>query len=99
LKWTGQTTKPWWKLAGRYSISGFTISDTHNYGMLTVEGVIQKSTSDYVERCTKMGPHEMWDTYTALGVRAKPQIQFPGAVTVGFGLGKPWRPVEGKPLV
>ncbi|MGH6623712.1 MAG: peptidoglycan D,D-transpeptidase FtsI family protein, partial [Burkholderiaceae bacterium] len=30
---------------GRYQIGGFTISDTHNYGTLTVEGVIQKSSN------------------------------------------------------
>jgi cell division protein FtsI (penicillin-binding protein 3) len=30
---------------GRYTITGFTISDTHNYGSLTVEGVIQKSSN------------------------------------------------------
>ena len=27
---------------GRFTMGGFTISDTHNYGALTVEGVIQK---------------------------------------------------------
>ena len=30
---------------GRFNIGGFTISDTHNYGALTVEGVIQKSSN------------------------------------------------------
>jgi cell division protein FtsI (penicillin-binding protein 3) len=30
---------------GRFQIGGFTISDTHNYGTLTVEGVIQKSSN------------------------------------------------------
>lgn len=80
---------------GRYSIGGFTISDTHNYGMLTVEGVIQKSSNvGALKIAQKMSPHEMWDTYTALGYGQKPQIQFPGAVTGRVRPWKTWRPVE-----
>ena len=53
---------------GRFSIGGFTISDTHNYGTLTVEGVIQKSSNvGALKIAQKMSPHEMWETYTALG--------------------------------
>lgn len=74
---------------GRYQIGGFTIRDTHNYGMLTVEGVIQKSSNvGALKIAQKMSPHEMWDTYTALGYGQKPQIRFPGAVT---GRLKPWK--------
>ncbi|MBA3593587.1 MAG: penicillin-binding protein 2 [Polaromonas sp.] len=80
---------------GRYSIGGFTISDTHNYGTLTVEGVIQKSSNvGALKIAQKMSPHEMWDTYTALGYGQKPQIQFPGAVTGRLRPWKSWRPVE-----
>jgi cell division protein FtsI (penicillin-binding protein 3) len=80
---------------GRYSIGGFTISDTHNYGTLTVEGVIQKSSNvGALKIAQKMSPHEMWDTYTALGYGQKPQIQFPGAVTGRLRPWKTWRPVE-----
>ena len=80
---------------GRFSIGGFTISDTHNYGMLTVEGVIQKSSNvGALKIAQKMSPHEMWDTYTALGYGQKPKIQFPGAVTGRVRPWKTWRPVE-----
>jgi len=80
---------------GRYQIGGFTISDTHNYGMLTVEGVIQKSSNvGALKIAQKMTPHEMWDTYTALGYGQKPQIQFPGAVTGRLRPWKNWKPVE-----
>jgi cell division protein FtsI (penicillin-binding protein 3) len=80
---------------GRYNIGGFTISDTHNYGSLTVEGVIQKSSNvGALKIAQKMSPHEMWDTYTALGYGQKPQIQFPGAVTGRVRPWKTWRPVE-----
>ncbi|MNS63490.1 Penicillin-binding protein 2 [compost metagenome] len=80
---------------GRYQLGGFTISDTHNYGSLTVEGVIQKSSNvGALKIAQKMTPHEMWDTYTALGYGQKPQIQFPGAVTGRLRPWKTWKPVE-----
>ena len=80
---------------GRFSIGGFTISDTHNYGLLSVEGVIQKSSNvGALKIAQKMSPHEMWDTYVALGYGQKPQIQFPGAVTGRLRPWKSWRPVE-----
>ena len=80
---------------GRFNIGGFTISDTHNYGALTVEGMIQKSSNvGALKIAQKMSPHEMWDTYTALGYGQKPQIQFPGAVTGRLRPWKTWRPVE-----
>ncbi len=80
---------------GRFSIGGFTISDTHNYGTLTVEGVIQKSSNvGALKIAQKMTPHEMWDTYTALGYGQKPKIQFPGAVTGRVRPWRAWRPVE-----
>ena len=80
---------------GRYAIGGFNITDTHNYGTLTVEGVIQKSSNvGALKIAQKMTPHEMWDTYTALGYGQKPQIQFRGAVTGRVRPWKTWRPVE-----
>ena len=80
---------------GRFSIGGFTISDTHHYGLLTVEGVIQKSSNvGALKISQKMSPREMWETYTALGYGQKPQIQFPGAATGRLRPWKSWRPVE-----
>ena len=80
---------------GRYQIGGFTISDTHNYGALTVEGVVQKSSNvGALKIAQKMSPQEMWNTYTALGYGQKPQIQFPGAVSGRLRPWKTWRPVE-----
>ena len=80
---------------GRFYIGGFTISDTHNYGTLTVEGVIQKSSNvGALKIAQKMTPHEMWDTYVALGYGQKPQIEFPGAVSGRLRPWKTWRPVE-----
>ncbi len=80
---------------GRFTMGGFTIRDTHDYGTLTVEGVIQKSSNvGALKIAQKLSPNEMWDTYTALGYGQKPQIQFPGAVTGRVRPWKTWRPVE-----
>ena len=80
---------------GRYQIGGFTITDTHNYGCLTVEGVVQKSSNiGALKIAQKMAPQEMWNTYTALGYGQKPQVQFPGAVPGRLRPWKTWRPVE-----
>lgn len=80
---------------GRFQLAGFTIRDTHNYGALTVEGVIQKSSNvGSIKIAQKMAPQEMWDTYTALGYGQKPQVQFPGAVAGRLRPWKSWKPVE-----
>lgn len=80
---------------GRYTMAGFTIRDTHDYGTLTVEGVIQKSSNvGAIKLAQKMSPREMWDTFTLLGYGQKPQLQFPGAVTGRLRPWKTWRPVE-----
>ncbi len=80
---------------GRFQIGGFTIRDTHNYGTLTVEGVIQKSSNvGALKIAQKMSPHEMWDTYTALGYGEKPLLRFPGAATGRLRPWKSWKPVE-----
>ncbi|MEY3871415.1 MAG: hypothetical protein RLZZ296_410, partial [Pseudomonadota bacterium] len=48
---------------GRFTMGGFTIRDTHDYGTLTVEGVIQKSSNvGALKIAQKLTPNEMWDT-------------------------------------
>ena len=80
---------------GRYTITGATITDTHANGMLTVEQVIQKSSNIGAAKIAqRMSPHEMWDTFTALGFGQKPHIAFPGAVTGRLRPYKTWRPIE-----
>ncbi len=80
---------------GRFTMGGFTISDTHNYGALTVEGVIQKSSNvGSLKIAQRMSPQEMWETYAALGYGQKPKIDFPGAVAGRVRPWKSWRPIE-----
>jgi len=80
---------------GRVTITGSTISDTHNYGALTVEGVIQKSSNVGTTKIAMQLPaREMWETFSAVGFGQKPQLAFPGAVTGRLRPYKTWRPVE-----
>ncbi|WP_342130537.1 peptidoglycan D,D-transpeptidase FtsI family protein [Hydrogenophaga sp. OTU3427] len=80
---------------GRLTLAGATITDTHAYGALTVEGVIQKSSNVGATKIAqKMSAQEMWNTFTALGFGQKPQIDFPGAVTGRVRPHKTWRPIE-----
>ena len=80
---------------GRITVSGATIHDDSNFGVLTVEGVIQKSSNVGATRISqRMTPHEMWNFLTAVGFGQKPQTVFPGAVTGRLRPWKTWRPIE-----
>ncbi|MCW5230300.1 peptidoglycan D,D-transpeptidase FtsI family protein [Verminephrobacter eiseniae] len=80
---------------GRTTVTGLTISDTHNYGLLTVEGVIQKSSNVGVTKIAMQMPaREMWETFSAAGFGQKPQLRFPGVVTGRLRPYKSWRPIE-----
>ena len=80
---------------GRLTITGSTISDSHPNGVLTVEGVIQKSSNVGTTKIAmQMEPREMWDLFTRAGFGQKPDIRFPGAVTGRLRPYKTWRPIE-----
>ncbi|KQW65837.1 cell division protein [Methylibium sp. Root1272] len=80
---------------GRMSITGSTISDAHPHGALTVEQVIQKSSNvGTVKISQQLSEREMWETFSAIGLGQKPQIDFPGAVTGRLRPYKTWRPIE-----
>jgi cell division protein FtsI (penicillin-binding protein 3) len=80
---------------GRITITGSTISDSHPNGVLTVEGVIQKSSNVGTTKIAmQMQPREMWELFTQAGFGQKPQIAFPGAVSGRLRPYKTWRPIE-----
>ncbi|MBO9650688.1 MAG: penicillin-binding protein 2 [Variovorax sp.] len=80
---------------GRITVSGATIHDDENFGVLTVEGVIQKSSNVGATKISqRMSAKEMWDSFTSLGFGQKPQTIFPGAVTGRLRPYKSWRPIE-----
>ena len=80
---------------GRLTITGSTITDSHANGVLTVEGVIQKSSNVGTTKIAmQMEPREMWDLFSRAGFGQKPDIRFPGAVTGRLRPFKTWRPIE-----
>jgi cell division protein FtsI (penicillin-binding protein 3) len=80
---------------GRITITGSTISDSHPNGVLTVEGVLQKSSNVGTTKIAmQMESREMWDLFTQAGFGQKPQIAFPGAVSGRLRPYKTWRPIE-----
>ena len=81
--------------AGRLHFAGSTISDSHANGVLTVEGVIQKSSNIGTTKIAMQMPaREMWELFSQAGFGQKPQISFPGAVSGKLRPYKTWRPIE-----
>ena len=81
--------------SGKYNVTGSTISDSHANGVLTVEGVIQKSSNIGTTKIAMQMPaREMWELYSQAGFGQKPQISFPGAVSGKLRPHKTWRPIE-----
>lgn len=80
---------------GKYTLTGATISDSHPNGVLTVEGVIQKSSNIGTTKIAMQMPaREMWELFSSAGFGQKPQISFPGAVSGRLRPYKTWRPIE-----
>ena len=81
--------------AGKLTLHGATISDSAPHGVLTVEGVIQKSSNIGTTKIAmQMQPREMWEIFSAAGFGQKPQISFPGVVSGKLRPYKTWRPIE-----
>ncbi|WP_349742667.1 peptidoglycan D,D-transpeptidase FtsI family protein [Roseateles cavernae] len=77
------------------NISGWSPTDAHVYGDLTVAGVIQKSSNiGTVKMAMQMPAREMHEMFTAIGLGQRPQLAFPGAVTGKLRPYKSWRPIE-----
>ncbi len=80
---------------GRLHFAGSNISDSHANGILTVEGVIQKSSNIGTTKIAMQMPaREMWELFSQAGFGQKPQISFPGAVSGKLRPYKTWKPIE-----
>ncbi len=80
---------------GKIKVADRLISDTHDYGLLTVSGVIAKSSNvGTVKIAQKIPADVLWDTYSRLGFGQAPQVGFPGAVAGRLRPAKNWGPVE-----
>ncbi|MCC7006224.1 MAG: penicillin-binding protein 2 [Ottowia sp.] len=80
---------------GKFTIAGSTITDTHAYGALTVEQVIQKSSNiGMIKIAKQLSSKEMWGMFTHVGFGQAPKIGFPGAVAGKVRPYQSWRPIE-----
>lgn len=80
---------------GRLTMGQHTINDTHDYGALTVAGVIQKSSNVGTTKIAlNLDARDMWEMYQSIGLGQAPKIGFPGAVAGRVRPYKSWKPIE-----
>jgi cell division protein FtsI (penicillin-binding protein 3) len=76
-------------------ISGHTIRDHNNYGLLDVTGVLTKSSNVGVTQLAlQLEPEEMWDTYTRFGFGEATGTGFPGESAGVLRNHRRWRRLE-----
>ena len=79
---------------GRIYVSGMPINDSSPHGVLTVNEVIQKSsTVGTVKMAMQLEPREMWEMFTNVGFGQRPQLPFPGVVSGRLPAYKSWKPI------
>jgi cell division protein FtsI (penicillin-binding protein 3) len=80
---------------GRFTLDGATITDDSAFGVLTVGGVIQKSSNIGATKIAMtLKPEEMWNMYTSIGLGQAPKVGFPGAAAGRLRPWKSWRRLE-----
>ncbi len=80
---------------GYVYISGYTIRDHHNYGVLDVTGLLTKSSNVGVSKLAlQLPPERMWDTYTRVGFGEATGTGFPGESAGVLRNHERWRTVE-----
>ena len=80
---------------GKMTIGNRTISDTHNYGRISVRQVIAKSSNIGTTKISlKVNREVMYRMYRDLGFGTAPNVGFPGATPGILRNGKTWQPIE-----
>jgi cell division protein FtsI (penicillin-binding protein 3) len=80
---------------GTYSIGPSIIHDTHAYGALTVEQVIQKSSNIGAAKIALSLPSStLWQMFSEAGFGSPPDTGFPGEVAGKLRAAKTWKPIE-----
>ncbi|RKP48507.1 peptidoglycan D,D-transpeptidase FtsI family protein [Pararobbsia silviterrae] len=80
---------------GRFILDGAPITDDSNFGVLTVAGVIQKSSNIGTTKIAMtLKPEDMWNMFTSVGFGQAPKIGFPGAVAGRLRPWRSWRRIE-----
>jgi cell division protein FtsI (penicillin-binding protein 3) len=88
-------TTPYQTAPGHIMVTGFKLTDSHAYGVLTVNQIIQKSSNVGTVKIAQQIPYaDMWGFYSSLGFGQKPTLPFPGVVSGRLRNHKSWRPVE-----
>jgi cell division protein FtsI (penicillin-binding protein 3) len=76
-------------------ISGWSPSDVHPYGDLTVTGVLEKSSNiGTVKLAMQMPAKELHEVFSGAGLGQRPGLNFPGAISGRLRPYKSWRPIE-----
>ncbi|HST00459.1 MAG TPA: penicillin-binding protein 2, partial [Usitatibacter sp.] len=80
---------------GSWQLGGWTITDTHANGLISVAQVIQKSSNIGSAKITlQMSPERMGTFYRDLGFGAVPDTGFPGEARGVLRPWSQWRPIE-----
>jgi cell division protein FtsI (penicillin-binding protein 3) len=80
---------------GTYEISGKFIHDTHNHGMLTLTGIITKSSNIGAAKVAETLPREsLYDVFHRFGFGESTGSGFPGESPGFLPIVKAWGPVE-----
>ena len=80
---------------GSIRVADRKISDTKDFGLLTVSQVIAKSSNvGTVKIAMQIPAQTLWETYSRLGFGQAPQVGCPGAVAGRLRPAKTWGPVE-----
>jgi cell division protein FtsI (penicillin-binding protein 3) len=80
---------------GTMTIGGWTISDSHPHGVLTVQEVIQKSSNVGTAKIQlQMAAEDVGAFYRHLGFGAVPETGFPGEAKGLLRPASKWRPIE-----
>lgn len=80
---------------GTLLISGHTIRDHHDYGLLDVTGIITKSSNVGITKLSlELAPEHMWDTYQRFGFGEATGSGFPGESAGVLRNHRRWRLLE-----
>jgi cell division protein FtsI (penicillin-binding protein 3) len=80
---------------GLIKVGDRTIRDTHNYGILTVAGVIEKSSNVGASKIAlSLNKKSMWEMLTGVGFGKPSGIKLPGEVSGLLHAASNWVPVE-----
>lgn len=91
----GKVNENMWFDTNPYNIGSATVRDTHNYGSLTLRGMMQKSSNVGTSKLSAMfKPEEMYHFYRSAGFGRRMHSGFPGESPGLLRDWKSWRPIE-----